>query len=139
MKDWESRFKRKPIQELRSSLATLRQVGARRLKRVRRWRRWFVRGAIVGAVWAVLYAPQSGAETRQAVGRLLRPLAEIGISLLTWLRKQQSASLDQAAARQGPGRSEHTTDKWPSTQSVTEASGTGATHQGVARSLPSSS
>lgn len=91
MEDWESRFKRNPIQELHDSLAMLRQAGARRLKRVRRWQRWFVRGAIVGAAWAVLYAPPSGAETRQAVGRLLRPLGEIGASLLTWLRNQQRA------------------------------------------------
>src|SRR5215472_12617318 len=82
MEDWESRFSRNPIQELRSTLATFRQAGVMRMRRVRRWRRWFVRGAIVGAAWSVLYAPQSGAEMRQALGRRIRPLAEIGASLL---------------------------------------------------------
>src|SRR5690348_6407329 len=114
MEDWESLFRRKPIQELRATLTALRHAGAARLKRARRWRRWFVRGAIVGAAWAVLYAPQPGAETRQALGRLIRPLAQIGASLLTWLRNQQHASLDQAAARRAPGRAEHTTERWPS-------------------------
>lgn len=132
MEGWESLFKGKPIQELRSTLETLRQAGATRIKRVRRLQRWFVRGAIVGAVWAVLYAPQPGAETRQALGRLLHPLAEIGASLLTWLRNQQRASLDQATARRTPGRTEHTTKGWPSNQSGAETSGAEATHEDAA-------
>lgn len=139
MENGESHFKRNPIQELRGTLAILRQAGATRLKRFRRWRRWFVRGVIVGAVWAVLSAPQSGAETRQALGRRIRPLAPIGASLLTWLRSRQRASLDQAAARRAPERTEHTTDGWPSTQGKAETSGAGATPQDVVRSLPRSS
>ena len=126
MEDWETLFSVKPIRGLRDTLATLRRASARRLKRVRRWRRWFVRGVIVGAVWAMLSAPQSGAETRQALGRLLRPLVPIGASLLTWLKNQQRASLDQAAARRAQGRAEHTTERWPSTRSMAETSGAGA-------------
>lgn len=139
MEDWGSRFKWKPRQKLRNRLATFRHAGARRLKRVRRWRRWFVRGVIVGAVWAVLYAPQSGAETRQALGRRIRPLAEIGASLLTWLRKQQHTRLDQAAARRASGRAEFSTSGGPSPQRVAETSGAGAGREDSERSLPRSS
>ncbi len=133
MEDWEPLFRRKPIQELRGALVTLRQAGATRLKRVRRWRRWFVRGAIVGAAWAVLYAPQSGAETRQALGRFIRPLAEIGASLLTWLRNQQQARLDTVAKSRAPGRSEHTPEEWRLAQRADETSGSGGAQEEVER------
>ncbi len=116
MEAFASQFNRRQIQKLRITLAALRRTGAARLKRVRRWRRWFVRGVIVGAAWALLYAPQSGAETRQAVGRLLRPLALAGTSVLTWLRRKPQARQDRLAERRAPGRSGHTTEEWTTTR-----------------------
>ncbi|HEY7348799.1 MAG TPA: YtxH domain-containing protein [Ktedonobacterales bacterium] len=103
MREWESEFLGKPIQDLCGTLTTLRRAGATRLKRVRRAVRWFVRGVIVGAVWAMLFAPQSGAATRQAVGKLLHPLIEIGISLRAWRRCQQYVHHDALAARRAGG------------------------------------
>jgi hypothetical protein len=103
MREWASEFPGKPIKELRGNLTTLRRAGATRLKRVRRAVRWFVRGIIVGAVWAMLFAPQSGAATRQAVGQLLHPLVEIGITLRTWWRRQARAHHDALAARSAGG------------------------------------
>ena len=133
MEDLKSRFRRKPIQELRSTLATLRHAGTTRLKQVRRWRRWFVRGAIIGATWAVLAAPQPGAETRAAVGRLVRPLAEIGTFLLTWLRNQQHASLAQLAARRAHPTAGNTTQGWTQTQRLEDMSEVAAEREDVER------
>lgn len=136
MEDWKSRFRGKSIWDLRGALTTLRRTGAARLKRVRRWRRWFVRGAIVGVIWAMLYAPQSGAETRAAVGQLLRPLAVIGGSLFSWLQHQQHVRQEQAAARRAPGPSGPFIEGQPPTPSGAEASGAGDASEAVERSLP---
>lgn len=116
MEAFASRFIRKPIQELQVTLAALRRTGAARLKRVRRWRRWFMRGVIVGATWTLLSAPQSGTETRQAVGRLLHPLAQQGTSVLTWLMRKPQVRQDRLVERRAPGRSGNTTEGWTTTR-----------------------
>lgn len=111
MPEWKARSSGSPIRKQRIKLAEFRQASARRLKRSRRALRWFVRGAIIGAVWAVLYAPQSGTETRHAVSQRLCPLAEFGKTLLAWLRHMQHGCQDHLTARQAPGPSGQTSEE----------------------------
>jgi hypothetical protein len=139
MEDLESHFRGKPIQERRITLAPLRRAGAARLKRVGQWRRWFVRGAIIGAAWAVLFTPLSGAETRQALGRLVRPLALTGTSLLAWLLRQQHARIAKRAARRAPGRVGEAPEGWRATQGLAETSRAGAAREDVERAAARSS
>jgi hypothetical protein len=137
MPQWESAFLGKPIQKLRDTLTTLRRAGAIRLTRFRRFVRWFVRGVIVGAVWAMLFTPQSGAATRQAIGQLLHPLVEIGITLRTWWRRQERSHHDALAARRAGGEDCTAPEEWRATArgGISDA---GEMRESVEHSLPRS-
>jgi hypothetical protein len=135
MEDREFLFMGKSIQDLRGALTTLRRTGAARLRRVRRWRRWFVRGAIVGVIWAVLYAPQSGAQTRAALGKQLRPLALTGWFLLAALQRQQRLRTARMAARRASGKGSKATEEEGATRHTEETSGAGDAPEDVGRSV----
>lgn len=139
MADWESLFSGKPIQDLRGTLAKLRRASTRKLKRVRRWTCWFVRGIIVGAIWAMLYAPQSGAETRQAADKLLRPLALTGASLLAALQEEQRPRNARMAERRALGGAGKSTEEGEATIHTKEMGGAGKRQEGADRSRSRSS
>lgn len=99
MNEFESLFDKRTLQRVPARLADVRRASRVRLKRARRRQRWFVRGVIIGAAWAVLFTPEPGWEARQKVERLLRQVYQQGELALTWLRKQQQSSGSVSTAR----------------------------------------
>ncbi len=112
MSEFDSLFDKRTLQQVPTRLADVRRASKVRLKRARRRQRWFVRGVLIGAAWAVLFTPEPGWEARQKVERLLRQVYQQGEMALTWLKKQQQPSSTTSAAR-----------PWPDSETLTSAAG----------------
>ncbi|HEY7124136.1 MAG TPA: YtxH domain-containing protein [Ktedonobacterales bacterium] len=112
MSEFESLFDKRRFQQVPARMSDMRRASEVRIKRARRWQRWFVRGMIVGAAWAVLTAPEPGWEARQKVGRLLRQFYQQGETALTRFREQQP-----------PSGAAPTTRLWAGSETLTPAAG----------------
>lgn len=73
----------------------------------------FLAGAAFGAVFALLFAPQSGAETRQAIGRRARRLREVAEDRLDDLQEavESGYARTKASVEASLQRARHSIDE----------------------------